>query len=195
MNIGGQITKYRKEKNITQEQLGEAVGVTNRTVSKWESYVSSPGIELIPSIANALGITLDQLFGIEKQQKPKEVSDIIKETIEKTLEEALYNALEDLLPEALEELLPQFLTSNQESEQYSLLVISHDKTSVCRFYGDGGINGPFRLNGGNGDKYGIFVRKKGIDEYVDYYNSKDEAAAALEKIYKAYSQKLRKIEL
>lgn len=189
MNIGGQIAKYRKEKNITQEQLGEAVGVTNRTVSKWESCVSFPGIELIPSIADALGITLDQLFGMEHEQEPKKVSDIIKETIEKTFEEALYNALEEHLPEALEELLPQY------SDVYSLLVISPDKTSVWRFYGDGGVNGPFRLNGGNGDKYGIFVRKKGIDEYVGYYNSKDEAIADLEKIYKAYSQKQTKIEL
>lgn len=189
MNIGEQIAKYRKERQITQEQLGEIVGVSNRTVSKWEGCISSPGIEVIPSITDALGITLDQLFGIESQPKPKEISEIIKETIEKTLGEALYNVLEDLLPEALEKLLPQYC------DVYSLLVISPDKTSVCRFYGDGGINGPFRLNGGNGDKYGIFVRKKGIDEYVGYYNSKDEAAAALEGIYKAYSQKMGSIEL
>ena len=48
MDIGKQIAKFRKEKNITQEQLGETVGVTNRTVSKWEQGVSLPGIDLVP---------------------------------------------------------------------------------------------------------------------------------------------------
>ena len=69
MNIGQKIAAFRKEKHITQEQLGEAVGVTNRTVSKWESGVSSPGIELIPSIAASLGVSLDSLFGIEKRMR------------------------------------------------------------------------------------------------------------------------------
>ena len=57
MNIGQQIAKYRKEKRLTQEQLGEAVGVTSRTVSKWETGLSLPDVDLIPSIASALGIT------------------------------------------------------------------------------------------------------------------------------------------
>ena len=54
MKIGEQIAKYRKERHLTQEQLGEAVGGTNRTVSKWEAGVSTPGVDLIPSIASAL---------------------------------------------------------------------------------------------------------------------------------------------
>ena len=41
--IGEQIAFYRKKKHLTQEQLGEALGVTNRTVSKWEAEASSPG--------------------------------------------------------------------------------------------------------------------------------------------------------
>ena len=67
MFIGRQIAKYRKEKRLTQEQLGDAVGVTNRTVSKWESGTTSPGVDLIPSIAFALGVSTDRLFGIESQ--------------------------------------------------------------------------------------------------------------------------------
>ncbi len=71
MNIGQQIAKYRKEKRLTQEQLGEAVGVTGRSVSKWEVGLSSPGVDLIPSIAATLGITLDELFGIQPKEKQK----------------------------------------------------------------------------------------------------------------------------
>ena len=71
MNIGQQIAKYRKEKRLTQEQLGEAVGVTSRTVSKWETGLSLPDVDLIPSIASALGITLDELFDIKPKEKQK----------------------------------------------------------------------------------------------------------------------------
>ena len=70
MEIGLQIAKYRKQKHMTQEQFGEAVGVSNRTVSKWESGASLPGIDLVPSITAALGITPDQLFGAEEPEEP-----------------------------------------------------------------------------------------------------------------------------
>lgn len=62
MSIGKNIAKFRKTKGLTQEALGEMLGVTNQAVSKWESEVSMPDIMLLPQIAAALGITLDDLF-------------------------------------------------------------------------------------------------------------------------------------
>ena len=62
MSIGKNIAKFRKSKGLTQEALGEMLGVTNQAVSKWESEVSMPDIMLLPQIAAALGITLDDLF-------------------------------------------------------------------------------------------------------------------------------------
>lgn len=64
MDIAKTIAKYRKAKNLTQEALGELVGVSNQAVSKWENGSSSPDISVIPALANALGISLDQLFGL-----------------------------------------------------------------------------------------------------------------------------------
>ena len=55
MSIGENIARYRKAKNLTQEQLGELLGVTNQAVSKWESGVSMPDVMLLPKISNALG--------------------------------------------------------------------------------------------------------------------------------------------
>ena len=55
MSIGENIAKYRKVKGLTQEQLGELLGVTNQAVSKWESAVSMPDIMLLPRISNAQG--------------------------------------------------------------------------------------------------------------------------------------------
>ena len=67
MSIGKNIAKYRKAKGLTQEELGAKLGVTNQSVSKWESEVSMPDVMLLPKIANALNITLDDLYGIAKE--------------------------------------------------------------------------------------------------------------------------------
>lgn len=60
--IGEQIRKYRKEKGMTQEQLGAYVGVTTQAVSKWERG-STPDAEIIPRIAQSLDISIDTLYG------------------------------------------------------------------------------------------------------------------------------------
>lgn len=60
--IGQQIKKYRMAKSITQEQLGQLVGVTTQAVSKWECG-GTPDAELLPNLADALGISIDALFG------------------------------------------------------------------------------------------------------------------------------------
>ncbi len=72
MSIGKNIAKYRKAKGLTQEELGAKLGITNQAVSKWESEVSMPDVMLLPEIANALNITLDDLYGIAKE--PEKIS-------------------------------------------------------------------------------------------------------------------------
>ncbi|MDE7261760.1 MAG: helix-turn-helix domain-containing protein, partial [Oscillospiraceae bacterium] len=62
--IGEQITKYRKERNLTQEELGRAVGVSTQAVSRWENG-GAPDVALLPAIADKLGVTIDALFGRE----------------------------------------------------------------------------------------------------------------------------------
>lgn len=52
----------RKSKNITQEQLAAAVGVSAQAVSKWETN-GFPDASLLPAIADYLGVTVDALFG------------------------------------------------------------------------------------------------------------------------------------
>ena len=72
MTLGNTISKYRKAKGLTQEELGTKLGVSNQSVSKWESEVSMPDVMLLPEIANALNITLDDLYGIAKE--PEKIS-------------------------------------------------------------------------------------------------------------------------
>lgn len=67
MSIGKNIAKYRKARGFTQEELGAKLGVTNQAVSKWESEVSMPDVMLLPEIADALKISLEDIYGIEKK--------------------------------------------------------------------------------------------------------------------------------
>lgn len=78
MSIGENIAKYRKTKGLTQEQLGELLGVTNQAVSKWESGVSMPDVMLLPKIANVLGITLEALYGMQPTEKRIKADDFPK---------------------------------------------------------------------------------------------------------------------
>ena len=57
------ISYYRKQINLTQEALAQKLGVTNQSVSKWESAQCYPDISLIPQLAEIFGISIDELFG------------------------------------------------------------------------------------------------------------------------------------
>ena len=76
MSMGKNIAYFRKKKGYTQEALGERIGVTNQAVSKWESETSMPDIMLLPQIANALDITLDDLFAEYVAQTSTQESNV-----------------------------------------------------------------------------------------------------------------------
>ncbi|WP_082652213.1 helix-turn-helix domain-containing protein [Gorillibacterium timonense] len=63
LRIHEQIAFLRKQKGITQEELAKALGVTNQSVSKWESAICCPDLQLLPNIATYFGITVDELLG------------------------------------------------------------------------------------------------------------------------------------
>lgn len=62
MSIGKNIAALRRKKGLTQEKLGEALGVTNQAVSKWEGEITMPDIMLLPQIAKVLGVTIEDLY-------------------------------------------------------------------------------------------------------------------------------------
>lgn len=62
LNIGKNIAALRKEKNMTQEELAGALGVSAQAVSKWETGASCPDISLLTQIADLFGITVDDLL-------------------------------------------------------------------------------------------------------------------------------------
>lgn len=61
-SIGNRISKYRKEKGLTQEEMAAKLGVSSQAVSKWENDASCPDISLLPQLCRTLGITTDELL-------------------------------------------------------------------------------------------------------------------------------------
>lgn len=71
INISEKISSLRKAHNLTQEALGEAVGVSAQAVSKWEKGDSLPDISVIPDICKVFGISADTLLGNEGNMTSK----------------------------------------------------------------------------------------------------------------------------
>ena len=65
--IGNFLNKKRKEKNMTQAVLAERIGVSNKTISKWETGKCMPDYSVIESLCKELGITVAELLDGENR--------------------------------------------------------------------------------------------------------------------------------
>lgn len=84
--IGRLIAKCRKEKKLTQVELADKLGVTDKSVSKWENGKCLPDVSLYRDLCNILGITLNEFFIGEK---------IKEEEFKEQADNNLFNALEN----------------------------------------------------------------------------------------------------
>ena len=75
--MGQIIRRLRKERNLTQEELAEQLGVTFQAVSKWENDSGMPDISQVVPIAHAFGVSTDVLFGTFEVNDTEEVWKIV----------------------------------------------------------------------------------------------------------------------
>lgn len=73
------IRKYRKAKELTQEEMANALGVTASAVNKWERGNALPDITLLGPIARLLGISLEELLSFREELTPQEIQDLVRE--------------------------------------------------------------------------------------------------------------------
>ena len=75
MSIGATIKKLRREKNITQEQLAEYLGITSRAVSQWECDRTMPDITQLPLLANIFEVGTDVLLGVDIEKNEQKIRE------------------------------------------------------------------------------------------------------------------------
>ena len=101
MATGKFISQKRKEKSLTQEQLAEKLGVSNKTVSKWETGKCMPDYSIVKTLCDELEITVAELMDGEKSEEnsvrtydEEQIMDLLKKTqnLEKQ-KELLYGIL------------------------------------------------------------------------------------------------------
>lgn len=85
--IGKLVAECRKEKKMTQAELADKLGVTDKSVSKWENGKCLPDVSLFEDLCSILGITLNEFFAGEKL-----TDENFKEQADKNLLNALDNS-------------------------------------------------------------------------------------------------------
>ena len=76
INIAANLKRLRKQREITQEDLADFLGVSFQAVSKWERGEGYPDITILPVIANFFDVTLDELVGMDEIKNTKRLEDV-----------------------------------------------------------------------------------------------------------------------
>ena len=85
IKMGKFIAALRKEKGLTQEKLGERLGVTNKTVSRWENGNYMPDVEMLSLLSEEFGVSINELISGER---------LAAEDFKKAADENLVTALD-----------------------------------------------------------------------------------------------------
>ena len=83
--MGNMIASLRKEKGLTQLELAEKMGVTDKAVSKWERDLSFPDIDSVPKLAEILGISIDELMQVKTKAKEEQSKSKVEEIVDTAL--------------------------------------------------------------------------------------------------------------
>ena len=79
--IGEKIRVLRKARRLTQEQLAEHLNVSPQAVSKWETGLSSPDIDMLPRLAAFFGTSVDDLLDFDRRRLDEEVDRLVRESV------------------------------------------------------------------------------------------------------------------
>lgn len=113
--IGKKISKLRTEKNMSQQELADALYVTHQAVSKWENGKGIPSIEIMVSLTKLFSITIDYLLGIGLDDK-EDFSKLLKlHSREYVVNQLILGKLDFKIVDVI------YLLSNEERE----IIISH----------------------------------------------------------------------
>ena len=85
VKMGSFLAELRKEHNLTQAELGEKLGVSNKTISRWETGTYMPPVEMLAELSELYGLTINELISGRKLDD-KEYKEMAESNIKETLE-------------------------------------------------------------------------------------------------------------
>ena len=80
--FGNMVAVLRKEKGMTQLELAEKMGVTDKAVSKWERDLSFPDVSSIPKLAEVLEVSVDELMQVKAEAKENPTKGKVDEIVD-----------------------------------------------------------------------------------------------------------------
>ena len=95
IRIGEFLAALRKEKDLTQSQLGEQLGVSNKTVSRWETGTYMPPVEMLQKLGELYGVSINELLSGQRLAV-EEYQEKAEENIRRALSESTFSAREKL---------------------------------------------------------------------------------------------------
>ncbi len=169
MSIGSTIKQLRREKDITQEELAEYLGITSRAISQWECERTVPDVYMLPIIANYFDVSIDYLFHSDKNEYEKEIQEY-EATYYQLWHENKQNELLDVMKEAV----------SQYPTEYRLLVRYLNVMDWCA----------------SDPKHALIMKNDAISVYerINLHCTVDSIRMWAKKIMISYYQKLSAIE-
>ncbi len=82
MSIGTTIKKLRRERDITQEQLAEYLGISASAVSQWECDKSCPDVSQLPILANVFNVTTDEILSVNVKNNERRIDELSMEAMD-----------------------------------------------------------------------------------------------------------------
>lgn len=93
IQIGKFIAKLRKEQGLTQEQLGEKIGVTNKTVSRWETGVYLPPADAMLALGELFNVSVNEILS-GKRLADAEYKEAAEENLTQAIKASIFSSKE-----------------------------------------------------------------------------------------------------
>lgn len=124
IQVGSKIANLRKDLSLTQDELANRLSVTRQALSKWETGISLPSVELIVTLCQLFDVTFEELLCLYDSTVIEDVTDLFK-TASRTV--IVNQVCKGVLPLNIPDVLYQF----SPSERLQILKSIKDKKVSC----------------------------------------------------------------
>jgi len=127
--LGSIIRECRMKRGLTQEQLGQELGVSTQSISRWENSATYPDIMMLPVIADFFEITIDQLMGRTRECKAEEREAFFSGIQQLSVDERI-NKLREMLQTYPQDIYFMFSLANNLNQKVTMQGIRDTKMEL-----------------------------------------------------------------